>query len=331
MTAEPRHRTFRDVLVALGASADLPVAARRHLVCSLNCTARALCRQPEELSARWIDVRELVIRIHPVRVGWTGKTAANHKANVRRALAWCQRGAPMPLRGMSLIPEWACLWRLVLSQWTRERLSALVRFLSLERIPPNDVDEAVLDRFMAYRAENTRLAYGLAARRRVARAWNECADRILGWPQRRMSVPPDVRFLGARWDMFPESLQAEIDGYLRGLKKPRKLRDGRRARPSSQSTIATRRRELIAFVRKAVSVGIPLDALISLSALLAPATVERVLQAYWDKNGKTPKTYTIDLPWRLYVVARDTGSLDEVALEQLAELRATMEQHRGYG
>ncbi|MCC2653731.1 MAG: hypothetical protein K0Q60_3897, partial [Microvirga sp.] len=63
----------------------------------------------------------------------------------------------MPLPGMSLVPAWACLWAAVPGLETRKRLSAFVRFLSLDAVSPAEVDEPVLDRFMRHRAEVTRL------------------------------------------------------------------------------------------------------------------------------------------------------------------------------
>src|SRR5918994_2816160 len=136
MHPETSHRSFRDVIEALGASTELPPLTRRHWTCSLNRIARALGRRPEDLPARWIDVRQPILSLHPSTVGWTVETVSNHRTNVRRALGWFQRIAPMPLRGMSLVPTWACLWAAVPGLETRKRLSAFVRFLSMEAVSP---------------------------------------------------------------------------------------------------------------------------------------------------------------------------------------------------
>jgi hypothetical protein len=67
----------------------------------------------------------------------------------------------------------------------------------------------------------------------------------------------------------------------------------------------------VAFVRKAVTIGIPLDSLTSLARLLHPEVVRPVLDAYWSQNGATPKGYTIDLAWKLHAIAAETGCLSE--------------------
>ena len=60
--------------------------------------------------------------------------------------------------------------------------------------------------------------------------------------------------------------------------------DGQAAPAVESSTITARRRELVAFARKAVQIGIPIQELHSLAALLYPDRVERVLEAYWGPH-----------------------------------------------
>ena len=44
--------------------------------------------------------------------------------------------------------------------------------------------------------------------------------------------------------------------------------------------------------------GVAIGDLTLLSALLSPDVVEKILDAYWVKNGETPKAFTIDLACR---------------------------------
>ena len=71
----------------------------------------------------------------------------------------------------------------------------------------------------------------------------------------------------------------------------------------------------------AVRIGTPIESLTSLAALLDPDVVGPVLDAYWKKNGKEPKVYTIDLGWKLLSLAKQIG-LDEAAIERLDDIRA---------
>ncbi len=78
-------------------------------------------------------------------------------------------------------------------------------------------------------------------------------------------------------------------------------------------------------VRMAVRLGVPLESLTSLDALLHPDVVEKVIDAYWQKNGEEPKTGIIDLGWKLLRMARETGCLDQAALDRLDEISAALE------
>ena len=101
-------------------------------------------------------------------------------------------------------------------------------------------------------------------------------------------------------------------------------------RPCKQSTIDTRRRELIAAVRAAVEAGIPLEELRSLRDLLRPDRVEIIIEHYWKKNGEKPSLYTIDLASKLLALAR-SEALSEVEIERLDEIRIALEQYRTTG
>jgi len=111
----------------------------------------------------------------------------------------------------------------------------------------------------------------------------------------------------------------------------RKGRSGRRIRPLKPSTIRQRRMELAAAARMAVRTGVPIGDLNSLSALLSPDVVEKVLDAYWAKNGSTPKAFTIDLACKFVAIARETKCIDDVACERLEQMRRDLEDHRRGG
>jgi integrase len=136
---------------------------------------------------------------------------------------------------------------------------------------------------------------------------------------------------GPAWEDFPEGLRRGIEQYLEGLNRIRRGKAGQRLRPCKPSTITTRRRELAAAARMVVRVGVPIETLTSLGALLNPDVVEKVLDAYWQKNGDTPKGFTIDLACHLLSIARETRCLDERGYERLDEMRASLEEHRQKG
>jgi integrase len=133
------------------------------------------------------------------------------------------------------------------------------------------------------------------------------------------------------WTQFPQGLRREVDRYLQGLTKVRRSRNGRRIRPLKSSTIRQRRMELTAAARMAVRTGVAIGDLNSLSALLSPDVAEKILDAYWTKNGETPKAFTIDLAYKFVAIARETKCIDEAACERLDEMRRDLEDRRRGG
>ena len=102
-------------------------------------------------------------------------------------------------------------------------------------------------------------------------------------------------------------------------------------RPCKALTLQTRRTDLVSFAKKAVRVGIPTAELSSLSVLLAPELVERILDKEWEQNGDEPKTSTIDLAKKLVAVARSANCLTKEQLTQLDDKRAALEEYRKEG
>ena len=212
----------------------------------------------------------------------------------------------------------------------RDRLSSFMRYCSARGIEPSAVGDKIFDEYWRYRTETTALATNNTARRFMARAWNSCAAAIDEWPLQRLTEPP-IKTAEPAWDAFPHGLRRDLDDYFTRLAKPHRTLNGTRIPPCSPGTIRTRLAELVAMARMAVRLGVPIESLTSLAALLHPDVVEKVIDAYWEKNGDEPNTGTIDLGKKVLRMARETGCLDQAALDRLDDMRAALEHHRREG
>lgn len=154
---------------------------------------------------------------------------------------------------------------------------------------------------------------------------------VRGWPARRLIEPPAKPLVEVAWDQFPEGLRSDVERYLESLTRMRKSQTGKRIRPLKASTLRTRRTELEAAARMAVKAGIPIRALDSLSALLAPDVAEKILDAYWLRNGEEPKPFTVALAGWFLTIARETECRDPADLERLKELRQCLDDHHHGG
>ncbi len=327
---ERLEATFADAIAAIEKSSELTVSRRTHWSCSLRKIAEALGRPPENVAARWGAVAQRVNQLHHAQAGTAWKTLANHKSNAKAAIFWFQRDEGLAPRGKPLDAEWKKLRRCLADRARLAKLSGLIRYCSLKTIWPASVDESVLDRYMTYRKENTALAVDIKARRAIARAWN-ASRSIDGWPQQELIEPPLKAKQGPHWEEFPDGLRADVEAHLKFLATARRARNGKRLRPCKSSTLRTRRYDLVSFAKKAVQLGTPIDDLLSLSVVLAPILVEKILDHEWNKNGDEPKTSTIDLAKKLVAVSRSTDCLDEAALARLDDMWANLEQYRAGG
>ncbi len=170
-----------------------------------------------------------------------------------------------------------------------------------------------------------------AFRRLLAKAWNANAGSIVGWPEQRLAEPAAKLAVEIEWEEFPKGLRGDVDRYLQGLTKIRKSRTGQRIRPLKPSTIRTRRAELRAAARMAAKQGISIESLNTFSALLSPAVAERILDAYWQRNGENPKLFTIDLAGRFLAIAKETKCLNDSDCERLHEMQRNLEDLRPQG
>jgi hypothetical protein len=123
-------------------------------------------------------------------------------------------------------------------------------------------------------------------------------------------------------------LQQDIEAYLAQLAKAHRSANGKRRRPCKASTIAVRREELIAFARKSVKIGIGIETLVSLPALLAPTIVQPVMEAYASGEGTQPGRYVIDLAGKLLSIAKMIGAPEET-IATLQEIQEVLEAQRG--
>jgi integrase len=320
--------SFADAIVTIGNADELPEQTRRHWMTSIRQVGKALDKPLEIIPARYSAVRADMGQLHPTPLGLTPKTLQNHKSNVKSALLWLAREKGVPTHGVPLAPTWELLRARVPDRLVRWRLSSLMRFCSASQIEPAEVNESVVDRFIAYRGQ-IGMSADNAFRRLVARAWNANVGTVRGWPARQLIAPPPKPLVELAWEQFPEGLRRDVEQYLATLTRVRRSRTGKRIRPLKPSTLRTRRTELEAAARMAVKAGVPVASLDSLRALLAPDVAEKILDAYWQRNGEEPRKFTVALAGRFLTIAREThcGPTD---LERLNELREHLEE-RHYG
>lgn len=325
--AAPTELTLADVMRLIEADDRLTPQRKRHWLSSLRRVAEGIGRPPSSIVARLTSLRHPISRLNAARMGIEEKSLSNHKSNARAAVLHVLAVTDAPRRGSPLSSKWKTLTDGAPLK-PRRLLSGLSRHCSCRGLEPGQVNDQVVQDYFAHREATTFLSTGTAALRELARAWNTCVAEVPGWPQTVLPVPAlPSSSTGPDWGAFPDGLRADIEAHLRRLAVPHRSASGRRRRPCKASTIATRRRELMAFARKACAAGVPLEQLTSLARLLEPATVTKTFERFLDEaDGVTP-VFVVDLGWKLHAIAREIGAPAE-AISHLDDIRARLEEDR---
>ena len=324
--------SFEAAVAAIAADPDLPTDVKSHWPCSLRRVAAFLDRPMALVPARWTAVRIPASRLKATRLGVTQKTLANHLSNVRAALAWMRQEKRVPARGMRLSLEWEALRDICPKLPHRARLLPLMRFCSVLNIAASAADEAVIEAFLEYRRCTTSLAADVAARRSLARHWNDLVRRVPGWPSQLLFEPPSRKAeTFPPWEAYPIGLRYEIEAYLESLTRVRRTPKGKRVPPARATTIRGRRAMLEAALRMATRIGIGMEELTSLASFLDPSVSRCVLEAYWEKSGDEPSIFVINLASLFVGLARSANCLPAERFEELDDMRADLEHHRPEG
>lgn len=324
--------SFADAIAAIAHTSLLAPKRKTHLTTSLRQVARYLGQPVASIPARFAAIRSRILALHPAQLGVNPKTFTNHRANVRAALLFFNRQTHGSGRSAAMADSYRTLLSKLPDRHARDVLSPFFRFSTLANVLPRDVGDSDVAAYAAFRAETGFRPLKPNNVRKLVRHWNAASMTIPEWPAQRLTEPDRLTLTtGPGWEAFPEQLRADIETYLLSLARSRRAVDGRRFRPCATSTIATRRRELIATVRAAVSAGIPLDDLSSLRELLRPDRVKVIIEHYWAKNGEIPRTYTIDLAIRIVSIARNMPGFDPAEFESLVDIRQALEPHRQKG
>jgi len=320
--------SFAGAIGMIEASA-LPKAKKTQWVCALNRIADFLGTTPEGIIGRWQVIAARVKKLHPVQCGVSPKVLANYKSSVKAALLYLTEKNGVRGRGAPLTPAFADLVILVPTEHRQYDLRAMMRYASSKGVQPEQINDDFVTDYLAYRRDVLGRDSSAQFHRNITNAWNSCADSFAEWPQHKLTVPGRVDRGIIPWEEFPASLRGEVDAWLDGMRKLRRLADGSRRKPAKASTLRTRLAELQAFARRAVSLGIVPERLTSLAALLDPDIAEKIIDQMCD--GEPPKTAVVDLGWRLCALAEATNCLNEEDLARLKDIREVLEDQRPTG
>jgi hypothetical protein len=202
----------------------------------------------------------------------------------------------------------------------RYRLSRLARYCSGRGLAPVAVDDAIMAGFGEALLQGSLVGRPKQVHRSACLAWNECIDRVPGWPQQMLTVPNSRRDYALALSVFPDSFQADVNAYLDHLAGNDLLADTA-THPASPVTLKFRRTQLRQMASALAHSGRKLDTICSLADLVAVDAAKTILTFFLKRQGQRKSGQIHNFALLLVNIARHWVKVPSEQLEQLQKLR----------
>jgi integrase len=334
--ADPSVPTFADLIGRLKVDRELPKAKRQNLAWAVSVVARAVGKDPPDIVAHPEFLRTLMEKAAPESIGLSHASWNNARSLLGKVLEWAGLATVPPHYLVPLAPAWVEL-RAKLPPGRnalRFQLDRLFHYGSGLGISPDDIDDEVLSGLYNALINESIVKHPYEIYRGAAKSWNNAAERIAGWPQRRLTVPSRQQLFTCDWSAFPTSLEADVEAYCRRAAGV-DLDDDHFVRPQRPATLQTRRWQLRLLATAIVKSGVAAETLMALSSLLQPEIAKAGLQFLRDRNGgiSSPQishlaTFLPTLARRLDMPDQTVTQLRKMALKLKVTQYGMAERHR---
>lgn len=354
------------IKAAIASWTDLDIRIRRNWASSVTRAERIIYaveaeRPPPDGVDRWsCEYLNKILWAKPA--AHTGIEESTHAATVsdlRQVLIRLGRHADAGPRRNILSPAWAELHALIPTPDRQRGLVRFLRFLTLERIGPDDLTPDLLDRFEVWIRTRMLAENVISVTRKTASGWNWARANVPDWPQ-VVLVRPDMRDqYTVPIEAMPASFQADVARFLEGLKggnrrnpyrdpstlaqasgDPAAILAGRthRGRAMSKETLRYRRQQIRCAVAALLDAGVPMESITSLRNLVTPAGRPlKILQFHLDRvkarkgpdpdaqEGEDPtSTHVAGIAELLRIIAVHHVALPAEEVEDILYLRAAV-------
>ena len=315
---------LRDQILA---DLTLPEQRRRNIASALTGLASALGRPLDALPTEPAALRALMANRSAAEMGFRPGRWRNVRSLLSSALVHVGL-VQLPARlDTPLSPAWGSLLGKGLPRDARFRLARFGRWCSLEGFAPEQVTDAIMDRFRE--AQETASLIDDPKRRThdLTVYWNRAADALPDWPQQRLTVPDNPLYYTPGWDVYPASLRADVTAwlaYLAGGGGNDLLSELVPRRPLRPATLRNRRAVLRLYLGALVLSGENPATMVDLRSVVTPPRARVALGFFLDRFGNKA-TYHIEQIARLALaIARHWVRADAADIAQLSSWTARL-------
>jgi integrase len=312
--------TLRDVLNAIERRDGLSVTRCRDLRSAVNRVASLLGDDPGRIP---LDLPVLGIKlaaVNPVSAGLTSKTFSNIKSDFVAAV---KASGLTPIHRSKKAPLSAD-WTRMMAQLSGKRahigLSPLAHHASAPGIAPEQVNDAVIESFIAAVREGSLHRRPNSLHRAVSQIWNEVA-RQPGLNLQPVTVPSFRRTpQRTEWSKLPEAFRRDVKEHLAWCVESDPFAPDARSRALAPRTLQLRRDQIHAAATALIESGIEPTAITSIADLVSPENFKRILRERHEAVGGRENAFNHGLATALVRIAREWAKVDAGALVELRRL-----------
>jgi integrase len=316
--------TLATVLAALERDVGLAPTRRRDLISAVKRVAELLGQEPAAILFDMAVISAGLAAVNPIAVGMSPKRLANIRSDFRAAL---KASRTMPVTGRDkapLSPAWLELFRRLSGRRAHIGLSRLARHANGEGIDPREVNDQVIDRFIAAVRAGSLHRKPNVLHRQVTLIWNEAA-RDPALALQPVSVPsfrgPPMRI---NWDQLSEAFRKDAASYLSWCAGSDPFDADARSRAMAPRTLRLRRDQIHAAVTALIDSGFEPSAIMSLSDLVLPENFKSILRRRLESVSGKENVFNYNLGKALVQIAYEWVKVDAQVFAELKRLLGKM-------
>ena len=278
----PGAPTLEDVKIAIMASASISPAKKSELVSAINSSSLWCHRTPAEIPADYNYIDRLFERLTYGTLGVGRARFRNVRSLVKQALnaaglaAWTGKT-------IELTPAWASLRDGIEDRYARDCLARFFRYCSADGIAPEDVDDAVVERFLEVLV-NESVPKPEVSVQSAIRLWNRMVDRVPGWAQMRLTPLRRREFYSLKPEQLHPDLAADIERCCLIMSGQDPTHPLTPRRPLKRRSVKKREYEILQLISGMHHGGVDVGALRSLADLCNVDLVRKGLTFHIERH-----------------------------------------------
>lgn len=281
--APPSGPTLEDVLSRISGFTAVSAQTRQNMASGIRTLCRVLDRPASAVPITAAAFRKVVLQAQPAETGLSTSRWRNVTSDVRRAIkmSGLSTAAPAPA---ALSDAWKGLAGQVTNKWARYPIRGFARFCSNNSTTPEDVDDAVVQRYAGHLQANQLARDPARSVKVLIRAWNK---HVVGdSPGRyvRLANPSGSRKYTLDWKDLPASLHADALAFHEVSLHPDPL-DPASRRPVRPNTVKNRDFLIRRFAAALVARGVDRGELRTLGDLFRLDRLKEGLRFFIERQG----------------------------------------------